>query len=61
MLGEILTHDIFKKSQEESHGLVVDEKKKSIALKAKSCKVIENDDSDDEASERESDKEMVLL
>ncbi|KAJ1279085.1 hypothetical protein BS78_04G128400 [Paspalum vaginatum] len=61
VLGEVLTHDIFKRSQEEAHGEVVDEKKKCITLKAKSTKVIEEDDSDDEASDSGDDEEMALF
>ncbi|XP_072146542.1 uncharacterized protein [Setaria viridis] len=38
VLGEVLTHDIFKQSQNEAHGVVKEEEKKSIALKAKSSK-----------------------
>ena len=36
VLGEVLTHDIFKKSQDEVHGVTSDEKKKSVAFKAQS-------------------------
>jgi hypothetical protein len=46
ILGEILTRDIFKQSQEELHGDLNDSKKKIVAFKAKSS----NDDSDDESN-----------
>ena len=38
MLGEVLSHDIFKKSQDEAHGGEIDEKKKSVAFKAQDSK-----------------------
>ena len=38
ILGEVLTHDMSKKSQEETHGGEIDEKKKSVALKAQHSK-----------------------
>ena len=43
VLGEVLTHDIFKKSQDEVHGVTSDEKKKNVAFKAqmKSVKMME--------------------
>ena len=34
ILGEVLTHDMFKKSQDEAHGGEIDMKKKSVAFKA---------------------------
>jgi archaellum component FlaC len=40
VLGEVLTHDIFKQSQEEFHGNLHDGKKKIMAFKAKAS----NDD-----------------
>ena len=43
VLGEVLTHDMFKKSQDEVHGMANDEKKKSVAFKAQSSKG-ENDE-----------------
>ena len=38
ILGEVLTHDLFKKSQDEAHGEDIDEKKKSVAFKAQDSK-----------------------
>ena len=38
ILGEVLTHDMFKKSQDEAHGGTIDEKKKSVAFKAQDSK-----------------------
>ena len=38
ILGEILTHDMFKKSQDEAHGGAIDEKKKIVAFKAQDNK-----------------------
>ena len=38
ILGEVLTHDILKKSQDEAHGGEIDEKKKSVAFKAQDSK-----------------------
>ena len=52
ILGEVLTHDIFKKSQDEVHGVTSDDKKKSIAFKAQgSSEDRENDEDDDESNE----------
>jgi hypothetical protein len=34
ILGEVLTHDMYKKSRDEVHGAANDEKKKNVALKA---------------------------
>ncbi|KAJ1262291.1 hypothetical protein BS78_09G095200 [Paspalum vaginatum] len=48
VLGEV-THDIFKRSQEEAHGGVVDEKKKCIAFKAQASKKMLKDDNEDES------------
>ena len=39
VLGEVLTHDIFKKSQDEVRGVTSDEKNKSVAFKAQSSKL----------------------
>ena len=53
VLGEVLTHDIFKKSQDEVHGVTSDEKKKSVALKAQSSnEERKNDGNDDESDEK---------
>ena len=38
ILGEVLTHDMFKKSQDEAHGGEIDMKKKSVAFKAQDSK-----------------------
>ena len=38
-MGEVLTHDMFKKSQDEAHGGEIDEKKKSVAFKAQDTKL----------------------
>ena len=38
ILGEILTHDMFKKYQDEAHGGEIDVKKKSVAFKAQDSK-----------------------
>ena len=52
VLGEVLTHDIFKKSQDEVHGVTSDDKKKSIAFKAQgSSEDRENNEDDDESDE----------
>ena len=56
-LGEVLTHDMFKKSQDEVHGVTNDEKKKSVAFKAQSSK----GENDEDCNEDESDEEMALF
>ena len=61
VLGEVLTHDIFKKSQEEAHGEVVEEKKKCVAFKAQSSKANVDEKNNDEADEDEEDDEMALF
>ncbi|KAJ1268526.1 hypothetical protein BS78_07G141700 [Paspalum vaginatum] len=61
VLGEILTHEIFKKSQEEAHGEVVDDKKKCIAFKAQASKKVVKYDSEDESNASESDDEMAIF
>ena len=35
LLGEVLTHDMFKKPQDEVHGGTIDEKKKSVSFRYK--------------------------
>jgi hypothetical protein len=45
VLGEVLTHDIFKQSQEELHGNLHKDKKKIVLFKAKTSN---NDDHDDD-------------
>ena len=59
--GEILTQDIFKKSQADAISLAKKVKNESIALKAKASKAIEKEDSDDEENESESDGDMALF
>jgi hypothetical protein len=61
VLGEILTQDIFKKSQADAISLAKKVKNESIALKAKASKTIEKEDSDDEENESESDGDMALF
>jgi hypothetical protein len=58
VLGEVQTHDIFKKSQREALDLTNDDGKKSIALKAKSTK---EDKNDEKEGNDESDEEMALF
>ena len=48
LLGEVLTHDMFKKSQDEVHGGTIDEKKKSVAFKAQNNKNEEDDCKEEE-------------
>ncbi|PVH64300.1 hypothetical protein PAHAL_2G231700 [Panicum hallii] len=57
ILGEVLTHDMFKKSQDEAHGGEIDMKKKSVAFKAQDSKKEE----ESECQEEESDEEMALF
>ena len=57
VLGEVLTHDMFKKSQDEVHGVTNDEKMKSVAFKAQSYK----GENDEDCNENESDEEMALF
>ena len=56
-MGEVLTHDMFKKSQDEVHGAANDEKKKSVAFKAQSSK----GENDEYCNEDESDEETTLF
>jgi hypothetical protein len=53
VLGEILTHDIFKQSQEELNGNLHDDKKKIVTFKAK----VSNDDE----SETSTDDDVALM
>jgi hypothetical protein len=55
-LGEVLTHDIFKQSQEELHGNLHEDKKKIIAFNAKAS----NDGNDDD-SETSTDDDVALM
>jgi hypothetical protein len=57
VLGEVLTHDIFKQSQEELHGNLHDEKKKIVAFKAKSS----NDNDHDGDNETGTDDDVALM
>jgi hypothetical protein len=61
VLGEILTQDIFKKSQAEAISLEKKVKGESIALKTKASEVIEKEESDDEGNGSESDEELALF
>jgi hypothetical protein len=61
VLGEILTQDIFKKSQADAISLAKKVKSESIALKAKASKAIEKEESDDEENGSESDEELALF
>jgi hypothetical protein len=61
VLGEILTQDIFKKSQAEATSLAKRVKKESIALKAKVSKAIEKEEGEDEGNGSESDEELTLF
>jgi hypothetical protein len=61
VLGEILTQDIFKKSQDEAMSLAKKVKGESIALKAKASKTIEKEESEDEGNGSESDEELALF
>jgi uncharacterized FlaG/YvyC family protein len=61
VLGEILTQDIFKRSQAEAMSLSKKVKGESIALKAKASKAIEKEESEDEGNGSESDDELALF
>jgi hypothetical protein len=61
VLGEILTQDIFKKSQDEAMSLAKKVKGESIALKAKASKTIEKEESEDEGNGSESDEELAIF
>jgi hypothetical protein len=60
-LGEILTQDIFKKSQAKAMNLAKKVRGESIALKAKVSKAIEKEESEDEGNGSESDEEFALF
>jgi hypothetical protein len=53
VLGEVLTHDIFKQSQEELHGNLHEDKKKIVIFKAKT--------SNDDDSETSTDDDVDLM
>jgi hypothetical protein len=57
VLGEVLTHDIFKQSQEELHGNLYEDKKKIAAFKTKSS----NDDDHNDDSETNIDDDVALM
>jgi hypothetical protein len=57
ILGEVLTHDIFKQSQEELHGNLHEDKKKIVAFKAKTS----NDDDHDGDSETSTNDDVALM
>jgi hypothetical protein len=52
-LGEVLTHDILKQSQEELHDNLYDDNKKIVALKANA--------SNDDESDTSTDDDVVLM
>jgi hypothetical protein len=57
LLGEVLTHDLFKQSQKEIQGESINEEKKNIVLKAK----VTQEEEDGENQEIDSDEEMALI
>jgi hypothetical protein len=57
VLGEVLTHDIFKQSQEELHGNLHEDKKKIVAFKDKTS----NDDDHDGDSETSTNDDVALM
>ena len=57
LFEEVLTHDMFKKSQDEVHSGTIDEKKKSVAFKAQDNK----NEEEGGCQEEESDEEMTLF
>jgi hypothetical protein len=57
VLGEVLTHDLFKQSQKEVQGESINEEKKNIAHKAK----VTQEEEDGENQEIDSDGEMALI
>jgi hypothetical protein len=56
VLGEVLTHDLFKRSQNEIQAQSTSKEKKNIALKAK----VTREEEDGENQEIDSDEEMSL-
>jgi hypothetical protein len=61
VLGEILTQDIFQKSQAKTLSLAKKVKGELIALKAKVSKEIEKGESEDDGNGSESDEELALF
>jgi hypothetical protein len=57
VLSEILTHDIFKQSQEELHGNLHEDKKKIVPFNVKAS----NDDDHDDNSETSTDDVVALM
>jgi hypothetical protein len=57
VLDEVLTHDIFKQSQEELHGNLHEDKKKIMAFKIKTS----NDEDHDDDSETSIDDDVALM
>jgi hypothetical protein len=57
VLGEVLTHDLFKQSQKEGQGESTNEEKKNIALNAK----VTQEEEDGKNQEIDSDEEMDLI
>jgi hypothetical protein len=57
VLGEVLTHDIFKQSQEELHGNLCEDKKKMVAIKTNTS----NDNDHDGDSETSTDDDVALM
>jgi hypothetical protein len=60
ILGEVLTHDIFKKSQDEAHGGTIEEKKKSMDFKAQDSKIEEESGCQEEESVQKNDEQEEL-
>jgi hypothetical protein len=56
-LGEVLTHHIFKQSQEELHGNLYEDKKKIVAFSVKTS----NDEDHDDDSETSTDDDVALM
>jgi hypothetical protein len=61
VFGEILTQDIFKKSQAKAMSLAKKVKGELIAIKAKVSKAIEKEESEDEGNGSESDEKLALF
>jgi hypothetical protein len=57
VLGEVLTHDIFKQSQEKLYDNLHEDKKKIVTFKAKTS----NDDDHDGDSETSTDDDVALM
>jgi hypothetical protein len=57
VLGELLTHDIFKQSQEELHGNLHEDKKKIVSFKTKTS----NDDHDGDSKTSTNDDVALMI